>query len=156
MKGELYAHLRYLTFADRAQKRGYEKVANLMRALADSEYRHARSFFAVLEQPVPFMEALSGFRKSENFEFERLYPMVSDYAAGIGGMLAKQAFADAAKMERSHAELIAKAEKLEEFSVDTLYVCPVCGCVMTAVDEIDRCPVCGAPKRQFREFTGKE
>lgn len=156
VKGELYAHLRYLTFADRAQKRGYEKVANLMRALADSEYRHARSFFAVLEQPVPFMEALSGFRKSENFEFERLYPMVSDYAAGIGGMLAKQAFADAAKMERSHAELIAKAEKLEEFSVDTLYVCPVCGCVMTAVDEIDRCPVCGAPKRQFREFTGKE
>ena len=36
VKGELYAHLRYLTFADRAQKRGYEKVANLMRALADS------------------------------------------------------------------------------------------------------------------------
>lgn len=156
VKGELYAHLKYLTFADRAEKRGYDKVANLMRALADSEYRHARSFFAILEQPVPFMEALHGFIKSENFEYERLYPMVADYASEIGGMLAKQAFSDAGRMERYHARLIGEAKNLDEFAVETLYVCPVCGCVMTEVDELDRCPVCGAPKRQFKEFESKK
>ena len=51
VKGELYAFLRYQTFAERAEKRGYGRIANLFRALAESEYRHAKSFYAILDKP---------------------------------------------------------------------------------------------------------
>ena len=44
IQNELYAHLNYLSFAERAKKQGRDKLANLFLALADSEYRHARNF----------------------------------------------------------------------------------------------------------------
>ena len=59
--GELMAHLKYLTFADRARRRGMEKIANLFEALASSEYHHARNFYSVIENPAPFGESVEKF-----------------------------------------------------------------------------------------------
>ena len=33
-----------------------------------------------------------------------------------------------------------------------LYVCPICGYVMTEDSVSERCPVCGGPKRQYEVF----
>ena len=46
VQGELMAHFRYLMFADRAERRGLGRIANLFRALAASEYHHARNLHA--------------------------------------------------------------------------------------------------------------
>ncbi len=152
VQGELLAHFKYLMFADRAKRRGMEHVANLFRALAASEYYHARNFFAVLDQPLPFVESAQAFVPGERFEYEYLYKMMADYAKGHGYPLAYQAYTGAAFAEKEHAKLLAQAADLEHFEEKTVYVCPICGHVMTGDEPPERCPVCGGPSRQFEAY----
>ena len=152
---ELMAHLKYLMFADRARRRGMEKVANLFEALAASEYHHARNFYSVIENPAPFGESVEKFVPGEEFEYQRFYKMMEEYAEEKEAPLTKQAYAGAAAAEKIHAALLKEAENIEEFNRETVYVCPICGFVMTGDHIPDRCPVCGGPKRQYEEFDVK-
>lgn len=152
VQGELMAHFRYLMFADRAERRGLGKAANLFRALAASEYYHARSFYSVLDRPAPFTESAQTCTPGERFEYEHLYPMVADYAKEHNRPLAEQAYNGAAMAEKVHAELLERAADVERFSEATVYVCPVCGYVMTGDTPPERCPVCGGPKKQYEAY----
>ena len=152
---ELMAHLKYLMFADRARRRGMEKAANLFEALAASEYHHARNFYSVIENPAPFGESVEKFVPGEEFEYQRFYKMMEEYAEEKEAPLTKQAYAGAAAAEKIHAALLKEAENIEEFNRETVYVCPICGFVMTGDHIPDRCPVCGGPKRQYEEFDVK-
>lgn len=150
VKGELYAHLRYLTFAERAEKRGMKKVGSLFRAMAESEYRHARNFFSILDHPGAFAESISKFIPGEEFEYQRFYPMMEEYAKENSFPLAQHAYSDASAAEKVHAALLEKAERGEPVLPSRLYVCPVCGFIgVQAQEELGRCPVCGAPSAQF-------
>lgn len=150
--GELMAHLKYLMFADRARKRGMEKIANLFEALASSEYHHARNFYSVIENPAPFGESVETFIPGEEFEFQRSYKMMEEYACEKGAPLTEQAYWGAAAAEKVHAGLLKEASSMEEFKKDTIYVCPICGYVMAGEHIPERCPVCGGPKRQYEVF----
>ena len=146
------AHLKYLTFADRARRRGMEKIANLFEALASSEYHHARNFYAVMENPAPFGESAEKFIPGEEFEYQRSYKMMEDYAKEKDAPLTKQAFSGAAAAEEVHAGLLKEAADMDNFDKDTIYVCPICGFVMAGDMIPERCPVCGGPKRQYEEY----
>ena len=150
--GELMAHLKYLTFADRARRRGMEKIANLFEALASSEYHHARNFYSVMENPAPFGESAEKFIPGEEFEYQRSYKMMEDYAKEKDAPLTKQAFSGAAAAEEVHAGLLKEAADMDNFDKDTIYVCPICGFVMAGDMIPERCPVCGGPKRQYEEY----
>lgn len=152
VQGELMAHLKYLMFADRAKRRGMERIANLFRALAASEYYHARNFYSILESPAPFAESVETFVPGEEFEYQRLYQMVREYAKEHQYPLAEQAFSGAAAAEKEHAVLLKQASDPETFAETVIYVCPVCGYVMTGDHAPERCPVCGGPQRQFKVF----
>lgn len=155
VRGELMAHFKYLMFADRAERRGLEKIANLFRALAASEYYHARSFYSVLDRPAPFVESVQTYTPGEKFEYEYLYPMVAGYAKDHNSPLAEQAYKGAAMAEKVHADLLEQASDVERFSETTVYVCPVCGYVMTGDAPPERCPVCGGPKKQYEVYDAK-
>lgn len=152
VKNELFAHLRYLSFADRARKRGMEAIANLFEALADSEYRHARNFHAILEQPPAFTKTVQTFIPGEQFEYERYYKMMGDYAAKNSAPLSKQAYESAAAAEKTHAELLSEAVQMEDFPVNCISVCPICGFVMEGEHAPERCPVCGGPAAQYNVY----
>lgn len=152
VEGELMAHFRYLMFADRARRRGLNKIAVLFQALAASEYYHARNFYSVLDRPAPFAESVDTFVPGEEFEYEHLYPMVAQYAKDHEKPLAGQAYRAASAAEKVHASLLKEASQVEDFSGTTVYVCPICGYVMTGDNPPDRCPVCGGPKRQYEVF----
>ena len=74
----------------------------------------------------------------EEFEYERLYPMVADYAQEHDLLLTRQAYRDAASAEKAHARLLREAADGDEFEKTVFYVCPVCGCLMESRPE--RCP----------------
>lgn len=150
--GELLAHLKYLMFADRAKRRGMEKIANLFEALAASEYHHARNFYSVIENPAPFKESASGFVPGEEFEYRYSYKMMEEYAGEKSAPLTGQAFSGAAAAEKVHAGLLKEASDMDHFEKDTIYVCPICGYVMAGELIPERCPVCGGPKRQYEVF----
>ena len=132
-----------------------EKAANLFEALAASEYHHARNFYSVIENPAPFGESVEKFVPGEEFEYQRFYKMMEEYAEEKEAPLTKQAYAGAAAAEKIHAALLKEAENIEEFNRETVYVCPICGFVMTGDHIPDRCPVCGGPKRQYEVFETK-
>ena len=50
------------------------------------------------------------------------------------------------------AFLLKKASHIEEFDESVIYVCPICGYVMTGESAPERCPVCGGPKKQYQVF----
>lgn len=156
VQGELLAHFRYLMLADRAERRGVDRIATLFRALAASEYYHARSFYSILEHPAPFMESIEKYIPGEDFEYQYLYRMLAGYAKDHGSPLAEQAYAGAAMAEKVHAALLAQAADVEGFAEETIYVCPVCGHVMTGPAAPERCPVCGGPKKQYEVFGGSK
>ena len=156
VQGELMAHLRYLMFADRAKRRGMERIANLFQALAASEYYHARNFYSVLERPAAFMESIKAYVPFEEFEYERMYQMLAEYAKDHHYPLAEQAFLSAAVAEREHALLLKQASDMEKFTEGVIYVCPICGNLMTGDSVPERCPVCGGPKRQYDTFESKD
>lgn len=152
VQGELMAHFKYLMFADRARRRGLDRIAGLFQALAASEYYHARNFYSVLDRPAPFAESVATFVPGEEFEHQHLYKMLVQYAEEQGSPLARQAYRGAAAAEKVHGELLKKAEDVENFSGGAVYVCPICGYVMTGDSVPDRCPVCGGPKRQYQVY----
>ncbi len=125
VQGELLAHFNYLMFADRAERRGMERIASLFRALAASEYYHARSFFSILHQPAPFAETIQTYEPGETFEYSHFYRMLAQYAKDHGSPLAEQAYAGAAMAEKVHAELLRQAADMENFGERKVYVCPV-------------------------------
>ena len=154
--GELMAHLKYLMFADRARRRGMEKVANLFEALASSEYHHARNFYSVIENLSPFGESVKTYIPGEEFEFQRSYKMMEEYADEKEAPLTKQAYWGAAAAEKVHAGLLKEAADMEGFEKDRIYVCPICGYVMAGAHVPERCPVCGGPSRQYEVFEANQ
>ncbi len=153
VQGELMAHLRYLTAADRAERRGFTEAANLFRALAASEYHHARNFYAILESPGRFSDTAQRLLPGEQFEYQYSYRMMQDYSAEKNLPLAEQAYRGAAAAEKVHAQLLSEAVRPEQVPRETLYVCPICGYVMTGESAPDRCPVCGGPSAQFEIYS---
>ena len=149
---ELMAHLKYLMLADRAERRGMERISNLFKALAASEYHHARNFYSVIQNRTPFRESAESFIPVEEFEYQYFYKMMEEYAVKEHAPLTKQAFLGAAAAEKVHAELLKEASAIEKFDKETVFVCPICGYVMAGDQIPDRCPVCGGPKRQFEVF----
>ena len=156
VQGELLAHFNYLMFADRAERRGMGRIASLFRALAASEYYHARSFFSILHQPAPFAETIQTYEPGETFEYSHFYRMLAQYAKDHGSPLAEQAYAGAAMAEKVHAELLKQATDMENFGERKAYVCPVCGYVMVGDAVPERCPVCGGPKKQYEVYGSDE
>lgn len=149
---ELMAHLKYLMLADRAERRGMERISNLFKALAASEYHHARNFYSVIQNRTPFRESAEAFIPVEEFEYQYFYKMMEEYAVKEHAPLTKQAFLGAAAAEKVHAELLKEASAIEKFDKETVFVCPICGYVMAGDQIPDSCPVCGGPKRQFEVF----
>jgi rubrerythrin/calcineurin-like phosphoesterase family protein len=149
---EMMAYLKYQMFADRAKRRGLDKIANLFQALASSEYHHARNFYSVLERPSAFAESVQHFLPGENFEYTHLYQMLGDYAAEHQAPLTQQAYAGAAQAEQVHEKLLLQAQDLEAFDREKIYVCPICGFLMAGDTVPERCPVCGGSSYQFERY----
>lgn len=152
IEGELMAHFKYAMFADRAKRRGMEKIASLFEALAASEYYHARNFYSILERPLAFRQEAGTFIYEEKFEYEYLYEMMEKYAKEKKMPLSAQAFKSAAGAEKVHAALLKEVQQVETFSIDTIYVCPICGYVMWGDKVPKRCPICGGASQQYEMY----
>ncbi|NJE41922.1 rubrerythrin family protein [Thermococcus sp. GR6] len=153
--GESMAHMKYLIFAEQAEKEGYPNIAKLFRAIAYAEFVHAKNHFIALgklgKTPENLQEAING----ETYEVEEMYPVFKNAAEFQGEKDAVRTTHYALEAEKIHADFYTKAkervEKWEDLEIKKVYICPVCG--YTAVDEIpEKCPVCGVPGNKFVVF----
>ncbi len=169
--GESQAHMRYLAWADVAEKEGFKNVGSLFRAVSFAEQIHATSHFVVLKDVkgaflVDSMagfglgrtaENLAGALEGETFEINEMYPAYIKVAELQNEANAKRSLGWAFETEKEHAKLFAAAkeavEKGRDLDVKKLYVCKVCGYTHEG-EAPDKCPLCGAPKAKIETFSG--
>lgn len=153
--GESMAHMKYLIFAEQAEKEGFPNIAKLFRAIAHAEFVHAKNHFIALGNLGKTPENLQVGIEGETYEVEEMYPVFKNAAEFQGEKDAVRTTHYALEAEKIHAELYKKAKELAESGKDMeikrVYICPVCG--YTAVDEApEKCPVCGVPRDKFVVF----
>ena len=152
--GESMAHMKYMVFADRAEREGLPNIARLFRAASLSEQVHAANHLRALglgKTPENLEIAFGG----ESFEITDMYPQYMQAAEADDEKRALQAMHDAMEAEKVHAGLYARARSAvsggADMAVVALFVCPVCGYTMEG-EAPERCPVCNAPSSKFVAF----
>ncbi len=153
--GESQAHMKYLAFADKADKEGFPNVARLFRATAYAEQVHATNHLKVLKGIGKTTDNLEGAIGGETFEVEEMYPAFMAVAELQEEKRALRFNEWAMEAEKIHAVLYSKAKESVDASQDIaeghVHVCSACG--WTGEGEApDECPLCGAKKDKFVTF----
>lgn len=153
--GESMAHMKYLIFAEDAEKKGLKNLANAFKAIAYAEFVHAKNHFKVLKKLGDTPDNIQSCIAGETFEIDEMYPVYNETAKLQGEKEAQISTHYALEAEKIHAEMYKKALNLvnegKDYDAEKIYICPVCGYTAENVAP-DKCPVCGAPKSAFVEF----
>lgn len=169
--GESMAHMRYLIFADIADREGFKNVARLFRAIAYAEQVHATNHYRALRKYDEEAKAVSGTPigpgntsknlelgiKGEAFEITEMYPVYLEIARYQGEKEAELSFIYAYKAEQIHEQLYKEAKKFVDNGQDwpldgKVWICPVCGHTYVAKEPPEKCPVCGVGKDKYVGF----
>jgi len=147
--GEAKAYQRLLEYARKAEEEGFEQIAHLFRAVAESESVHSRRHFRLLEVVADTQANMEKAFQQENAVNGNYYPKMLTEAEEDGETAAALVFSQARDVEGVHGKLYRKAldHFMEEKMVD-YYICSICGYVHET-DTPDNCPVCNAPKEKF-------
>jgi len=153
--GESQAHMRYLIFAEEAEKNGLKNVANLFRAIAYAEFVHARNHLRAMGLVGKTEENLRKAIDGEKFEVEEMYPVYNETARMQREAEAERSTRYALEAEKIHASLYEEALEAvksgKDLEAKKIYICPICG--FTSVGEApEKCPICGAPREKFVGF----
>lgn len=153
--GESQAHMKYLIFADTAEKEGKSNLARLFRAVAYAEQVHATNHFKTLGEVGDSVENLDAAIVGENFEVEEMYPAYDAVAKLQGEKSAIRSIHYAIEAEKIHSAMYTEARQAAKEGKDVEYgdihICPVCGYTVEG-EAPDTCPVCNAPKNRFEKF----
>jgi rubrerythrin len=153
--GESQAHMKYLIFADRADREGFPEVARLFRAISYAEQVHAANHFKVLGKLDKTAANLGAAIGGETYEVDEMYPAFRAVAAAQDEKAAVRSDTWALEAEKVHADMYGKAKAAVEAGEDTqigeVYVCAVCGWTGEGKPP-DECPLCKAKKEKFVTF----
>ncbi|MGC8970239.1 MAG: rubrerythrin family protein [Conexivisphaera sp.] len=169
--GESMAHVRYLIFAEQAEREGFSNVARLFRAIAYAEQVHARNHYQRLSKFKESLKVVAGApfgpgdtRKNlelaimgEQFEVEQMYPAYIEIAKLLKDRSAEISFRYALEAEKIHLELYRKAleyvSRGQDMPLDGyVWICPVCGHTYVGKEPPAKCPICGALGKDFVKF----
>jgi len=167
--GESMAHMRYLIWADRAEKEGFANVARMFRAIAYAEQVHATNHFRALRKEAGGFDVtgggmfgltgtsqnLHGAIAGETGEIEEMYPAYLAVARLQEEKDAERSFHYALEAEKIHAAWYAKAKQAvdagKDVALGAVGICNVCGHTVEG-DAPDYCPICGAKAEAFVTF----
>jgi rubrerythrin len=153
--GESRAHMRYVIFADEAEKEGRTNVAKLFRAIAFAEQVHATNHLKNLDGIGATADNLQVAIDGETYEVEEMYPAFRAVAELQGEAGAVRSTTWALEAEKIHAGLYGEAKTAveggQDLEVDEIHICGICGWTGTG-EKPDKCPICGAKAEKIRTF----
>jgi len=153
--GESQAHMKYLNFAERAEKEKLPNVARLFLATAYAERVHASNHLRALEGIAGTAPNLGEAIAGETYEVEEMYPAFAAVAERQEEKKALRSMNWALESEKVHAALYGAAKRAVEGGKDIaatdIWVCSTCGFTVE-VTAPEVCPVCGAKHEFFRKF----
>jgi rubrerythrin len=149
--GESQAYIRYLAFAERADKEGYGGAAKLFRAAARSEMYHALSHFRALGVVAETLANLKTALEGETHEFKKMYPAMVQDAVAENDTEARHSLEYAMSIEMIHARMFKKALEDPNANAEAVYyICPICGNTVMTQPPL-KCPYCGVDAKEFEE-----
>ncbi len=153
--GESMAHMKYLAFADIAEREGYPKVAKLFRAIAYAEQVHAINHARNLGLLKKTLENLQEGIDGEHFEINEMYPAYDAVAKLQEEKGAQRSIFYAVEAEKIHEELYKLALKEvsagNDLDIEDVYICPVCG--HTHIGKpTEKCPICNVSPDKYVKF----
>ena len=167
--GESQARSRYVFFASKAKKEGYEQIAGVFAETAEQEKEHAERFFKFLEGGMveitasypagkigTTQENLLAAAQGENEEWDVLYPEFAKVAAEEGFPEIATAFRMIATVEAEHEKrylkLLSRLTDGHFFKRDgkIWWQCRNCGYVCEASEAPQMCPACKHPQAYFQ------
>ena len=153
--GESMAHMKYLIFAEKAEKDGQPNLARLFRAIAYAEQVHATNHYRELGKIADAAGNLQTCIDGEHFEVDEMYPVYYNAAEFQSEAGAARSTHYALEAERIHETMYEKAKRTVETSADldlkAVHICPVCGYTIEG-EAPEFCPVCGAKRDSFKAF----
>ena len=114
--GESQAHMKYMVFADQAEREGLANIARLFRAASYSEQMHATAHLRALSGVNATAKNLEVALGGENFEIDEMYPSYSAVANLQGEKAAVSSMDRAFQAEKIHSKLYARAKETAEAS----------------------------------------
>ena len=154
--GESQAHMKYLIFAEKAERENLPNIAKLFRAIAHAEFVHASNHFRALGELKSTKENLASAYAGEMFEVDEMYPAYKEVAKLQGEKTAERTTDWALQTEKSHAQMYQEAKAKAEAGQDeddlTVWVCDICGYTAIGDEVPEVCPICGAKPDSFRKF----
>ncbi len=156
--GESQAHTKYLYYASKAKKDGYEQIADLFTETALNEKEHAKIWFKLLHGgAVPATtENLVDAAAGEHYEWTDMYADFAKQAREEGFSHIAALFEMVGKIEKEHEERYRKLlHNINEGLVfskegDTVWQCRNCGHIVIGKTAPEVCPVCEHPQSFFQ------
>ena len=156
LAGESQAHIKYLAFAEKAEKEGHGSIARLFKAIAEAERVHATNHMKELGLLSDTMDNLKSAKTGEGFEIDEMYPAynaVAELQEEKGAMRTIHYAEEAEKIhEALYEEAIETLKDGKDFREGNVYICPVCGYTHVGDDIPEKCPVCGVSNSMFKKF----
>jgi rubrerythrin len=153
--GESMAHMKYLIFAEVAEREGFPNIARLFKATAYAEQAHASHHARLLGLIKQTSENLETGIQGETYEVDEMYPVFLSTAVMQQEKNAEQAINYALAAEKIHIGFYKQAKENvnngKDIAIDDIYICPVCGFTHIGAPP-EKCPVCNALKNKFRKF----
>lgn len=159
--GETEAFTKYLFYASRAKKDGYEQVAAFFEETARNEKEHAKIWFKLLHDGMPDTKSnLQDCINGENYEWTDMYDKFASIAEEEGFAKIAYLFNAVAVIEKEHEERYAKLleniknDVVFEKEEEVIWICRNCGNVHYGKRAPDVCPVCDH-EQAFYELLSK-
>ena len=151
--GESQAHMKYMVFADQADREGLPNVARLFRAASYSEQMHATAHLRALGGVNATPKNLEAAQGGEDFEVVEMYPAYMAAAKEQEEKAALSSMDRALQAEKVHSKLYARAKETtgakKDLDLATIFVCETCGFTIEGAAP-EKCPVCNGTR--FRKF----
>jgi rubrerythrin len=145
------ADVRYIAFAQAADKEGYPGVAKIFRAVATAKRFHALSHFSATNMVDSTVENLKQAFEEESYDYKNAYPPMVQDAVTDDAINARHSLEYGMSIGPVIASLIGKASgDLENDEEGLYYVCPECGNIEFGSPP-PKCRFCGVDAGDFVE-----
>ena len=156
--GESQARSKYMYFASKAKKDGYEQISAIFTETADNENAHSKMWYKLLQEGediLPTTDNLEEAANGENYEWTDMYDKFAKEARAEGFEDVAFMFASVGIIEKRHEERFKKLlQNIKDGLVfskdgDTIWKCRNCGHIVIGKQAPELCPVCKHPKAFF-------
>ena len=158
LKGESLASNKYVYFAKKARKEGFQQIANIFKETSENEKIHAKIWFEKLGKLGDTKENLLDAINGEFKEHTMMYPKFAEIAKKEGFDEISSLFDMVSRIEEEHKnrfeKLLNNIKNNKVFKNETTkeWICLVCGHIIKNKKvNINICPVC-KHSMAFREI----